>query len=176
MIYRTFAVAIDEKDEKKFHALARRLPSYYEDRRVIKTPDNNYVCFYWEMAPWDDESREYTNFMAFISSIRHCWISMDEYGAFDTDVNTEDEDGCDEYFNDLISWHFEVLTPDENLPKMVSSGDCPLKAERVSEILLAFAHHEQDTAGREYVKNVLKNSCGCTDEELYALGLGYFAE
>lgn len=45
--------------------------------------------------------------------------------------------------------------------------------ERVISILRTYVNNDMESAEPDYVREVLYDICGCTDQELEELGLGY---
>lgn len=46
-----------------------------------------------------------------------------------------------------------------------------MNKERITEILIDYIDNDLETANPGYVREVLRDRCGCTDEELKELGI-----
>ena len=51
-----------------------------------------------------------------------------------------------------------------------------LDPDRLMEIIQSYVKNDLKTTENEYAINVLRNTCGCTDEEIESIGLGYLLD
>lgn len=77
--------------------------------RTIETPDGDYKILLWD---WKSDMRmndAYNHLLNSIECIRHALIEITEDGSIWRDVETEDADGCDEIFEEILGWKADIV-------------------------------------------------------------------
>lgn len=147
-------------------------------KRSVTTPDNTYVCVYWDCICWDN--KQVRPLLAKLETIRHALITISEEGELWSDIETCDERGTDEEFCQILSWTSDIcfweegaaLTP---VPLYFPYRKCcvPLSRERALQILCRYVENDlRASAESEYIYNALSNA-GATEEEITDLGFGF---
>lgn len=107
------AIAVNRQT---FDEIVERFTEITTDRtnrnmlRRIETPDDLYVIMYWD---WENPDNDYTDniwndMLRFLEHRRHSRVEIDENGNIFADIETDDEFGCDEVFNEILGWKAEI--------------------------------------------------------------------
>jgi len=161
-IYSKVALALwseDYTENKKLADLIKELRPDYE--KSVQTPDTTYLIYYWDFTGWFGE--KVTSLLQIIEPIRHSLIEIREDGTIVSDVNTCDAKGCDEEFEEILSWDAEVHVWDNG---RIHPG---ISEKRLSEILDAIVENTMEGSERETAKALLTDA-GMTKEEMLACG------
>ena len=107
-LYKDMAIAVCKQD---FESIKEKHKEVIGDGyiRDISTPDENYTILYWYY--WNTLSDKDDLMQALrkdIEDIRHSFLSISEDGVIQKDVKTDDSRGCDELFEDILSWRADI--------------------------------------------------------------------
>lgn len=138
-----------------------------DTRKTVNTPDELYLVFYWDMVPWYGDDVDALCHK--LECVRHCLITISEEGDIFKNVETCDKDGCDEEFEEILSWDANIFVWD-NLPV-----DQQISEKRLKEILGRIA--DLTTEGSETAAAIaLLKDAGMTNREISACGLSWLIE
>ena len=177
--YYTVAIAVAQKDRERAQQLADMIQPKYVNIREIITPDETYTVFYWEDHPWANLSSKAGAIVLWLATVRHAYVLLGSDGSVYVSTKTCDADGCDEIFDDMLSWRSQILVNNDEVPVLVPTyrytreERCGMEADRLAEILRDYVTHDLVVAESSYVRGVLEDACCCSDEELEAIGLDF---
>lgn len=179
-VYYNIAIAVAQKDRKKAQSLVDMITPKYVNIREVVTPDETYTVFYWEDHAWaNDLSTKVDAVLLWLATVRHAYIACGSDGSVYVSTKTDDADGCDEIFDDLLSWKHEILINEDEVPVLTPSyrfsrdERCGIEADRLAQMFQDYVNNDLQSADTDYVRDVLYDTCGCSDEELEAVGLGF---
>ena len=113
--YYKVALAIDAVDKdfisRELEAVKAKHPARLE--KTYSTPDNEYIVTYWDDIQWD--TLLFIPLQNKLKTIRHSLFTISEDGEFWADVKDEDSRGCDEEFDEILSWRAYICLCDEPL-------------------------------------------------------------
>lgn len=164
MSYGKVALGIDgfnyEEIKKDIHALE-------PDRTdVVNTPDNTYLLFYWECIGLEEEKSK--RLFAKINEIRHSFIFISDEGEVTVDNRISDQYGCDEEFDELLSWKGDIcIWGDET-----DIFECGVTKDRTWKILRKIVCNEIREKGEAAGRKML-HEAGVTLEETIDLDLAH---
>lgn len=102
------AEKVEELKKGKNHdIIAERENS--DNVRTITTPDGNYKILLWD---WESDMRmndDYNQLLKSIEGTRHALIEITEDGNIFRNIETEDAEGCDEIFEEILGWKTEIV-------------------------------------------------------------------
>ena len=106
------AIAVDKitLQELKDHGCEQLIANREKQNmiRQVETPDDTYIIMYWDWENPDDERDQWIKMLTYLEHRRHARIEITEDGDIFTDIETEDEFGCDEVFNEILGWKAEI--------------------------------------------------------------------
>ena len=179
-IFYKVAIAVAQKDRADALRLADQITPKYVNIRDVVTPDETYTVFYWEDHPWaNDLSTKAAAIVLWLASVRHAYLACGLDGSVYSSVKTEDAAGCDEIFNNLLSWQYDIQINQVDVPVLRPSGKycredrCGIDADRLADMFQSYVLEDVADADLDYIRDVLYGICGCSDEELEAVGLGF---
>jgi len=170
------AIAIGDKDCSTVWAMIKKMSKGPDAVRAQDYGDDIYYVFYWAMGSWRSGDEAARNLLSYVkNNIRHSLIEIDEDGKMDTDIliDTDDGEGEDETFYEILDWSCQITVAGSTLPVLCERAPytCAVKADRVADILRAYVNNDAEGTDPDYIREILQDICGCSDEELKALGL-----
>lgn len=137
----------------------------------IETPDEIYKVIYFDDVCWYGDAVD--EIMDTLSHVRHSFLQMTEEGVLTQDILTEDCKGADEEFYELISWKTDFyIWGDES--HVLGEPEYEIPRERLFQILQDYVEADAEAASEAgYIRDMLMDTCGCSKEEMKALGFGY---
>lgn len=96
------------------------------------------------------------------------WISYD--GDDEGRIEWNDDEWND-YSRDECA--VRDATDESLMHELIHRGYFAITNARLIEILVGYVENDLESADTDYVREVLYDTCGCTDEELNAVGLNY---
>lgn len=165
MIYSKIGLGLWAQD----YLFNRELSSLVDDlnpdvKKVVTTPDDAYYVFYWDFKCWSGEKVEALT--RCIKDIRHSLIIVSEEGNIFRDNKTWDNNGCDEEFEELLSWKTDVLIWDN-----VTVTET-LTNNRLMDILSNIVDNAIEGSERIAAVNLLKEA-GMKKHEMIACGFDW---
>lgn len=73
---------------------------------TCENADEKYVVYYWDWEYIDPE--HYDELKKLVRRIRHALIEVSEDGNIFSSIETDDDEGCDGCFEDILSWRVEI--------------------------------------------------------------------
>ena len=178
--YYQVAIAVAHKDFEKALQLADQITPKYVNIRDVETPDDLYHVFYWEDHPWaNDLETKAGAIVLWLATVRHAYIAAGSDGSVYCSTKTDDADGCDEIFDDMLSWRFDLQINQVDVPVLTPSYKycreerCGIEADRLAQMFQDYVMNDVQSADHDYIRDILYDICGCSDEELEAVGLGF---
>ena len=161
------AVAVDRNDwpliENIVPEIDAKKPCVY-DRA---TPDNVYRCVYWDLA--ELETGAYEDLIAKLNTFRHSLVQISEEGEIKVDNKISDDHGCDEEFEELLTWRADICWWYEDTP-LQPDGYIPFSKERLLDILRSYVQNDYEAAASlDYIRDALY-CAGCDDMDIIDLG------
>ena len=176
MSYSKAALAIDIEDlnvvESALEEVRKTDPCTLMTKRA--TPDNTYVCFYWEFV--DAEKESFRSLKEAVKAIRHSLMIMDKDSGdshVESSVMTSDSRGCDEEFYEMLHPINSISFFIEDEPLDNEEYYVPISRQRLINAFRTYVSNDYDAAAdTAYVYQALTEA-GLYDEEIEALGFGY---
>ena len=143
----------------------------------VVTPDNTYLCVYWDDICWD--MMQVRPLLKKLESFRHALITISEEGEIWKDIEESDSRGTDEEFQEVLSWNADICFWDNGAPlspvcpySPKFSYYMPISRERVIQILSQYVDNDLNATETGYIYDAL-TLAGATHNEIEALGFGY---
>lgn len=105
--YKLVAIALDKQhpDYQKLYMEIKKLVPYTKQK--IMTAEKPYTVFIWkEPQNWDERKEKLYEKLDFV---RHCIVEIQKDGLNWKNVETEDQYGSDDMFNDLLGWEASIV-------------------------------------------------------------------
>ena len=121
--YATAVIVLDIRDSEAFEKVSG---SYFNwNRKEFEDPDCTYVIYSQKDIWWDSCEEPIITVTKFLETVRHAWILIDEGGNIHRDYRTDDQHGCDEVFEDILSTSTKVYLDHFGRHEIVETGDKP---------------------------------------------------
>lgn len=174
MDHRKMAVAVDITDYSEIAAEVKEVAvkESIDLSRTIETPDNTYVCLYWDWIDWD--MPEVESLMKKLKGIRHAVISIDQEESVFKDISVSDKNGCDEEFYNILSLEQNICFWNEGEVLSHRRDYVPISRKRLIALLQSYIMNDQNENHFETATMYRSlNNAGFADYEIEELGFGY---
>lgn len=95
------AVALTEEQYNTMKPKCSWLENSELTTKKLETPDDNYVII---TGDWIQLGDDYEEFVREVERQRHAILTISDEGEIWKDVESEDENGCDEIFEEIFGW------------------------------------------------------------------------
>ena len=140
-------------------------------RKSVVTPDNTYLCAYWDDIYWDMEAVR--PLLRKLESFRHALITISEEGEIWKDIEDSDSRGTDEEFYEVLSWNADICFWEDGAVLAPERSYVPISRERLIQLLQSYVANDADGMCETSQLFDALVSAGFSDREIDSLGFGY---
>ena len=110
---KTIAVALWRPDYEEIKERHTEVLSRATLIKNEKTPDETYTVIYWQDYEVTYPDTPMDALLKDIEDIRHSLVTISEDGVIDRQAVSSDDRGCDEEFDEILSWRADICVWDE---------------------------------------------------------------
>lgn len=137
--------------------------------KLIETPDNTYLCMYWEFIQWDALARP---LMGRLEHIRHTLVTVDaDTGEVHKEYLESDDRGCDEEFRYLLHPNTDIMIWESDIPLAGGKEFLPLGRNRLIQLFKSYISNDYEGMASIRDLHEALDAAGFDSEEIEALGL-----
>ena len=141
--------------------------------RTLRTPDNTYLCLYWECIEWY-HIPEVKPLMEKLRTMRHSLVIYDYIEkTYTQDISDSDDLGCDEEFFELVNIDANLSFWWEDVPLARDGEYLPIGRTRLIELFRTYISNDYAKMSKPSALYEALDNAGLDNEEIEALGFGF---